>query len=120
MNTDPPTTGPHTAGMQLRDAATPVSPRQVADLGLQLAALSRRLDHRTDRHNDLAEATYQLVAQTTAARDGLPDHTTRPPPPTPCWSHMTADQAEAEWDTLAAWIATTLVPYYEITRDQLP
>jgi hypothetical protein len=110
MNTDPSVTA----------ARAVVSPTVVADLGLQLAALSRRLDQLTVRHNDLAEATYQLVDQTAAARDGLPDHPIAPAPPAPCWADMTAEQAAAEWDTLADWIAHTLVPWYEITRDQLP
>jgi hypothetical protein len=33
---------------------------------------------------------------------------------------MNIDQAAAAWDDLADWIADTLVPWYEITRDQLP
>jgi hypothetical protein len=36
------------------------------------------------------------------------------------WPAMTFDQAAAAWATLAHWISDTLVPWYEITRDQLP
>jgi hypothetical protein len=36
------------------------------------------------------------------------------------WSAMDAERAATEWDALARWIDHTLVPSYEITRDQLP
>jgi hypothetical protein len=33
---------------------------------------------------------------------------------------MTADQAATAWGDLAHWIAEVLVPWYQITRDELP
>ena len=36
------------------------------------------------------------------------------------WPALTAEQAAAEWEALAAWVATVLGPFYEITRAQLP
>jgi hypothetical protein len=36
------------------------------------------------------------------------------------WPALTAEQARAQWPILAQWIAEVLVPWYEITRDELP
>jgi hypothetical protein len=36
------------------------------------------------------------------------------------WPNLTADDAASEWETLARWVEQLLVPWYEITRDQLP
>lgn len=36
------------------------------------------------------------------------------------WPVMNAEQAATAWNNLATWIADTLVPWYGITRDQLP
>jgi hypothetical protein len=36
------------------------------------------------------------------------------------WPALTAEQAREQWPILAQWIAEVLVPWYEITRDELP
>ncbi len=36
------------------------------------------------------------------------------------WPALSAEQAAAEWEALAGWVATVLGPFYETTRAQLP
>lgn len=36
------------------------------------------------------------------------------------WPALTAEQAQEQWPVLGRWIAEVLVPWYEITRDELP
>jgi hypothetical protein len=36
------------------------------------------------------------------------------------WPELSSEEAGPQWDALASWIANVLVPYYGITRGQLP
>ena len=70
------------------------------------------------RIDDLTER----VGEVTGRLDQLAG--TRPPAPPPnppvCWPELTAERARTEWERLAAWVATVLGPWYEVTRGQLP
>jgi hypothetical protein len=67
---------------------------------------------RTNTADQLAEhatQVQQLIDTVTAHSAGPVD-----------WPAMDAERAATEWDSLACWVEHTLVPWYEITRDQLP
>lgn len=46
-----------------------------------------------------------------------PAEPTNPPIP---WPALTAEDAQREWHALGQWVAEVLVPWYELTRGQLP
>lgn len=87
-----------------------------------LRRLSDRIDHLADELANLRAHTDQLTTIATDIQHTLD----LPPPPQapeagpPCWPTMTAEDAAAAWEALADWIADTLVPWYGITRGQLP
>jgi hypothetical protein len=104
-----------------------------AELTAHLRRLAERLDDLDTRAGQLTEAlTNQIVPQLDQLRGDTTDqlaHHTRPvqhlidtltPHTTPPadWSTMDAERAATEWDALARWVAHTLVPWNEITRDQ--
>ncbi|MGQ0480398.1 MAG: hypothetical protein ACT4O0_05135 [Pseudonocardia sp.] len=84
---------------ELSDALTGLVLPQLAEL-------------RKDTADQLAEHTAQVqqLIDTVAANTGGPVD----------WPAMDAERAATEWDALARWIDHTLVPWFEITRDQLP
>ena len=101
--------------------SNPSTPAQIAELGVHLQRLSGRLNELHDDHNDIAELVHQLAADTAEIRQALtansrPTATKSPP----CWPTMTADQAATEWDALADWLEHIFVPWYGITRSDLP
>jgi len=117
MTTTPPGVGPFAPSPAPRTAVHP----QIAQLGVLVTRLSERVDQLTHDQGDIAGLTQQLAADTAAVKDALAANTaTVSHPGVPCWATMTADQAGAEWEALTDWIADTLVPWYEITRGQLP
>ena len=36
------------------------------------------------------------------------------------WAGLTEEQAKAQWPILARWVGEVLVPWHELTRDDLP
>jgi hypothetical protein len=116
-------------------ALTPGPTAELTALAAHLRRLAERLDDLDTRSGQLTDTlTNQILPQLNQLRadttDQLAHHTrqvqhlldTLTPYTTPPadWSTMDADQAATEWDTLAHWIAHTLVPWHDITRDQLP
>jgi len=94
---------------------------QIAELGVHLQRLSGRLDQLDDDHNDIAELVHQLAKGTADIRQALTANgPPQPTPPPPCWASMSAERAAVEWDALADWLEHTFVPWYDITRNQLP
>lgn len=65
-----------------------------------------------DSQRDLAT----LQGKVKALEEQLPEITNPPVP----WPTLPAENAQREWRELAQWIADVLVPWYEITRAQLP
>lgn len=97
----------------------------------ELTALAAHLRRLADRVDDLESHCSELTAAVAdSVLPQLAEHTTqvqqllvsvkrdgeRPVD----WPAMDAERASTEWGNLADWIAHTLVPWYEITRDQLP
>jgi hypothetical protein len=72
----------------------------------QLAELRDNAAEQLAEHSTRVE---QLIDTVTAQSDGPID-----------WATMDAERATTEWDALARWIDHTLVPWYEINREQLP
>jgi hypothetical protein len=122
----------------------PLNPSPTAEL-TALAAHLRRLADRVDaletRYGELTAAlTDTVLPQLTDLRehttdqltaDQLTEHTSRlqqllddvtaAAGSAPIdWPTLDAEQAATAWDNLAHWITHTLVPWHEITRDQLP
>jgi len=105
----------------------PTKPSPTAELTALAAHLRRLADRVNDldaRCNDLAAAVTgdvlpQLAEHTTQVRQ-LIDTVTRDSDGPVNWPAMDAERASIEWDRLADWMARTLVPWYEITRDDLP
>lgn len=89
--------------------------KDLGELSTEVAQLLPRVDDQDSRaaeHGTALERLNELVQQL------LPD----PPPKHPQvhWPSLTAADAANEWDALAAWLDWDLVPYYGITRGQLP
>jgi hypothetical protein len=91
---------------------------QVATAHTELAALvSERLAPEiTALRNDTVE---QLSAQAAQIHQILTATEAVHHPPID-WPGMTAEQAATAWGDLAHWIADVLVPWYQITREELP
>ncbi len=105
----------------------PDNPSPTAELTALAARLCRLADHVDDldtRGNGLADAIADQVlprlAEHAAQIRQLLDTGTTIGDGSHDWAAMDADRASVEWDTLARWIEQTLVPWFEITRDQLP
>lgn len=100
------------------------------------------LDARTTRHGDQLEAlegtvseSAGLLAQVLPRVDGLAASVAElsgrigaagggdqsdSPVLGVRWEVLTADEAVTAWNELGEWVATVLVPWYEITRGKLP
>ena len=111
---------------------------QVAATTTQLDAVAEQLKQTGRRHTDLAatvsedlaprvNALQQLVTEEFRRLRGdidvLPSerqeqNKTKNPPVD--WAALTEEQAAEQWPILARWIGETLVPRYELTRDELP
>jgi hypothetical protein len=117
----------------------PANPSPTAELSALAAHLRRLADQITDldtRYNQISDTltatvlprldsigedtTAQLAEHTDAVQQLLDSLSAARPGEPPNWPTMNADQAATAWNQLADWIADTLVPWYEITRDQLP
>jgi hypothetical protein len=107
----------------------------ITDLGSRVEGLAGRVEEFTGHHNDLAAVVSEQIAPELAAlrqftteelnrQAGQLDEvltTLRREANAPVnWPALTAEQARAQWPILAGWIAEVLVPWYEITRDELP
>jgi hypothetical protein len=86
-----------------------------------LRRLSRRIDQLDGDVAQLRTDTDELATIAAVIQRTLDEqqHANREDGP-PCWATMTADQAAEAWEVLADWIEQVLVPWYDITRDQLP
>lgn len=91
---------------ELTAAHTTLNTLVTTTLGPELAAL---------RH-DSAE---QLANHTAQIRQLHATNTAEIHPPVN-WPALTAEQALTEWEKLAHWITDVFVPWYQITREQLP
>ncbi|NMH97318.1 hypothetical protein [Pseudonocardia acidicola] len=67
----------------------------------------------------LAEMRQDLTDQQTQLRRVLGRLDAERTPPVN-WPALTAEQAAEQWDLLGGWIAEVLMPWYEVTREQLP
>jgi len=128
-NSDYPVPGAHPG---LND---PSPTSELTALAAQLYRLADHVNHLEARVNELSEVMNDelllgLAELRTTTADQLTAHTihihqlidtatshNRAPVD---WAIMGADQAATEWEALASWIERTLVPWYELTRDQLP
>jgi hypothetical protein len=126
----PPDTTSH------RSTSAQVSPTaELTALAVHLRRLSARAEELNASHTALAslvtsnlqpeiaalrrDSTEQLAIQAAQIHRLCTAHASEHPPPVD-WPTLTADQATVEWEKLAIWIADVLVPWYEITREQLP
>lgn len=105
----------------------------LTDLGSRVEGLAGRVEDYTGHHNHLAAVVSEQIAPALAAlrrfsteelnrQAGQLDEvltTLRRSAPVH-WPALTAAQARAQWPILAQWMAEVLVPWYEITRDELP
>ncbi|NMH95715.1 hypothetical protein HF519_30160, partial [Pseudonocardia bannensis] len=107
----------------------------LTDLRSRVEGLAGRVEEFTGHHTDLAAVVSEQIAPELAAlrqftteelnrQAGQLDEvltTLRREDNAPVnWPALTAEQARAQWPILAQWIAEVLVPWYEITRDELP
>jgi hypothetical protein len=65
------------------------------------------------------DTTEQLAIHATQIRQ-LHATNTAEHHPSVNWPALTPDEALAEWEKLATWTADVFVPWYEVTREQLP
>jgi hypothetical protein len=119
----PPPSGPHNPSPTAELTALTTHLHRLAD---RIEDLDTRCRENTDTLTDkvipgLAQVHAQTTAQLAAHHEQVQHllDTTHQAPPSD-WSNMDVEQARATWESLATWIADTLVPWYEITRDQLP
>lgn len=108
----------------------------VADLDVRLRRTQTRLDEVTATVTDSADLLAQALPRIDGALDGLAELRGRldgssgpaaaggdegPPANAPVhWPSLTVDEAAHAWDQLGQWIAETFVPWYEISREELP
>jgi hypothetical protein len=111
---------------------------QVAAINMQLGAVEEQLKRAGRWHTDLAAAVaddlaprvnalQQLVTEELGRLRGEIDtllserkeqNKTKNQPVD--WAALSEEQAAEQWPILARWIGETLVPRYELTRDELP
>lgn len=101
---------------------------------MQLGAEVRRLQVEQIRLRDLltettdvtSEISRQVVdqgktlAELVGTVDALAAEETEPTNPPVRWPALTAEEAAREWSNLGQWLAEELVPWYRLTRGQLP
>lgn len=80
-----------------------------------LAQALPRIDTLAERVGELTGRVDELAGQVVGAEPAAP-----PPNPPVHWPELSAEQARAEWDRLASWVAYVLGPWYQVTRGQLP
>jgi hypothetical protein len=104
-----------------------------------LAAEVRRIREKVDRTAELhtalaATVSEQLAPELGALRQATVDELAslrgdlnevletlnKEKNPPVDWFHLTAEQAEEQWPVLAQWVGEVFVPWYRITRGQLP
>lgn len=105
----------------------PVNASSTAEV-TSLAAHLRRLADRVDQLDACYDELTDIVAEQVLPQ--LTEHTTRVQElveTVNCdcdgpvdWTTMDAERAAIEWNALSRWIEQTLVPWFEITRNQLP
>ena len=122
----PPPSGPNNPGPSAELTALAGHLRRISD---RVEDLYTRCDQLTDTLIATVLPRLDSITTDTAAQlaehsdqvqqllDSLTTHRATEPVD---WPAMNVEQAEVAWKTLADWIADTLVPWYEITRDQLP
>lgn len=101
----------------------------------ELGALGPRVDRFTELHTELAFVVSEgLVPEVAALREFTSVEVARlqeqfeqvlttlkkerHPPVT--WPALSAEEAEEQWPVLAQWVGEVLVPWYELTREELP
>lgn len=133
MSTDTGNGADRAAGGAGRAGGQPASPRRdrivselageiraaradVARLGGLVAENADLLAQVLPRVGDMDNAVAELGGRVDALADTAAAAGVSPVD----WPALTAEQAAAEWEALAAWVATVLGPFYEITRAELP
>lgn len=100
-----------------------------------LGGLGARVERFTELHNELAAVvseglapevaalreftTTELARQAGQLEEVLTTLTRERNAPVN-WPALTAEEAEKQWPVLAQWVGEVLVPWYELTRDELP
>jgi hypothetical protein len=85
-----------------------------------LRRLAERLDLLTDELTELRHRSDQLEGLATDIHRTLAQHRAQETAGPPNWATMNTEQAAQAWHDLADWIQNSYVPWYDITRDQLP
>lgn len=132
----PPSAGTSAAVREMRRLRDEVAQLREAIAGLsQPGELRTQVQDLATRHTELATAVSQTLAPELAALrqfateelgqqrqqlDAVLQTLGREQNPPVDWPRLTADQARDHWAVLAQWIAEVLVPWYEITREELP
>lgn len=94
-----------------------------AELTAQAAHLRRladRLDQLTAEVDDLRRRGDEIDAVAADIHHTLQQHHAQQPVGPPNWATMDTGPAARAWRDLTDWIDQTFVPWYDITRDQLP
>lgn len=115
---------------QVRDTVAALE-TSVAELRGQVTTVrSRHAELAASVSEEIAPTVQGFIQTTTEELGGLraqvdelcAEHTAaqrlRNPPVD--WIGMSAERAVEQWPVLARWIAQSLVPWYELTRDELP
>lgn len=132
----PPSAGTSAAVREMRRLRDEVAQLREAIAGLSPPGeLRTQVQDLATRHTELATAVSQtLVPEVGALRqfateelghqrqqlDAVLQTLGREQNPPVDWPQLTADQARDQWAVLAQWIAEVLVPWYEISREELP
>ena len=111
-------------------AASPRRDRIVSELAGEVRAARADVARLAGAVADNADLLAQVLPRVAGLDDAVAElggrvdvlaDTTPPAGVAPVeWPALTAEEAAAEWEALAEWVATVLGPFYEITRAQLP
>ncbi|WP_103383426.1 hypothetical protein [Pseudonocardia dioxanivorans] len=132
----PPSTGTAAALAEMRRLRDEVAQLRTAVAGGEGSGELRALvQDLAARHTELASAvseglapelgalrqftTEELARQRQQLNEVLQALSRERNPPVD-WPQLTAAQARHQWAVLARWIAEVLVPWYEVTREELP
>jgi hypothetical protein len=113
----------------------PTPGREQTALAAEVRRIREKVDQTAELHTALAATvSEQLAPELGALRQATVDELAslrgdlnevletlnRENNPPVDWFHLTAEQAEEQWPVLAQWVGEVFVPWYRITRDQLP
>jgi hypothetical protein len=113
----------------------PTPGREQTALAAEVRRIREKVDQTAELHTALAATvSEQLAPELGALRQATVDELAslrgdlnevletlnRENNPPVDWFHLTAEQAEEQWPILAQWVGEVFVPWYRITRDQLP